>query len=246
MRAFAIGKRAERVFEPVTLFWRYLGDVRLIGGPDLASSIVQPHTFLDYASGRLRSLFIDSIETLESRMPDLEGQPDPDGRFRINDFFCYDDMWRTGVARLVGRSHVILADFRRFTIKSHGCEYEIREVLNTTPVERFVILVDSTTDVTHLAGILEDSWSNLKPASPNVGRLNHAIQTVFYEMKRLSAVRFRQCLTRSLLPPARPAVRTQNRTKPDDPSGIGLNRIRNSVQTPVRRKANWRRVVKRS
>jgi len=92
------------------------------------------------------------------------------------------------VARLVGRSHVILADFRRFTIKSHGCEYEIREVLNTTPVERFVILVDSTTDVTHLAGILEDSWSNLKPASPNVGRLNHAIQTVFYEASERRAV----------------------------------------------------------
>ena len=188
LRAFALGKRAERVFDPVTLFWRYVGDVRLIGGPDLATSIVQPHSFLDFASGRLRRSFIDSPETLESRMAELEVLPDPDGRFRINDFFCYDDMWRAGVTRLVGQSHVILADFRGVTIESRGCEYEIREVLNTMPVERIVILVDRTTDMNHLAGILEDSWSSLQPASPNIGCLHRAIPTVFYEAPERRAV----------------------------------------------------------
>jgi hypothetical protein len=184
LRVFALGSRAEQVFDPITTLWRYAGDVRLIGGPDLAASAVQPHRFFDFINHRLRSRFIDSHETLDSRVSDLEKPPDPDGRFRVNEFFCYDSTWRLVVSRLIRQSDVILADLRGLTKDSHGgCEFEIRQVMNTFPIHRFVILIDGTTRKEHLAGILKDAWNNLPPDSPNFHARIHPIRVVDYRAR---------------------------------------------------------------
>jgi len=182
LRSFSLEKRAERVFRVVTLFWRYLGDVRLIGGPDVAASTIQPHALLEFASRKLRASFIDSPEALDSRMRGLDAPPDPDGRFRIYDFFCFDNTWQLAVQRLIRSSSVVLADLRGFPGTSRGgCEFEIREVLNALPAERFVILLNRQTDRGRLASILDDAWNTLAADSPNRHRRERAIRTVDYD-----------------------------------------------------------------
>ena len=53
LRVFALGKRSEHYFDLVTKHWRHIGSVQLTAGPDLATTTVQPHEFLEFISGKL-------------------------------------------------------------------------------------------------------------------------------------------------------------------------------------------------
>jgi hypothetical protein len=181
LRVFALQRKAERIFQPVAIVWRYLGGVYLIGGKDLAEATIQPHSFLEYISGKLASRFINDPQNLEERLRDLDASPDPDGRFRISDFFCSSSMWQMAVSRLMGISDVVLADVREFTIKSGGgVKFEIREVLNRFPVERCVFLVDGPATKSSLASVLKEAWETLLPDSPNFGREDRRVLAVDY------------------------------------------------------------------
>ena len=85
----------------------------MIAGPDLATSTVEPHEFLDFVSGRMARRFIDSAQTLDLRISQMDLEPDFDNRLRVNDFFCHDDTWRMTLARLAGESDAVLMDLRR-------------------------------------------------------------------------------------------------------------------------------------
>ncbi len=51
------------------------GHIRLIAGPDLATSTVEPHEFLDFLSGKLGRRFISGPETLARRLSETEAAP---------------------------------------------------------------------------------------------------------------------------------------------------------------------------
>lgn len=167
LRVFSLGKRSEELFDAVTRHWRYLGDVRLIAGPDLAMATVEPHEFLDFVSDRLDRQFIDGPGTLARRIDELDTRPDFDGRFRVNDFFCHDDTWQLTLARLVGTSDVVLMDLRGFSPRNAGCAYELHELVGTAPLERVVIAMDATTDAGFLERTLRDAWAAMPADSPN-------------------------------------------------------------------------------
>ena len=38
LRVFSLGKRSERLFDVLALYWRFVGSIRLIAGPDLATT----------------------------------------------------------------------------------------------------------------------------------------------------------------------------------------------------------------
>ncbi len=58
LRVFSLGKRSARLFDAFAKLWRHAGHIRLIAGPDLATSTVEPHEFLDFLSGKLGRRFI--------------------------------------------------------------------------------------------------------------------------------------------------------------------------------------------
>jgi len=53
LRVFSLGRRGEQVFDAVSAHWRYIGNVRMIAGPDLAVTAIEPHEFLEYLGGRI-------------------------------------------------------------------------------------------------------------------------------------------------------------------------------------------------
>ena len=108
LRVFSLGKRSERLFDALAKHWRHVGSIRLIAGPDLATITIEPHEFLDFLSGKLARRFIDSPETLELRISEMDLQPDRDGRFRVNDFFCHEDTWQITLSQLVDESDAVL------------------------------------------------------------------------------------------------------------------------------------------
>jgi hypothetical protein len=167
LRVFSLGKRSEMLFDILTTYWRYLGSVQLIAGPDLATTTVEPDEFLDFIRGKLVRRFINNSQTLESLISNLDLKPDRDRRFRVNDFFCYEDTWRMALSRLVNQSDAVLMDLRGFSPQNAGCVFEINELINLIQLGRVVFVIDKTTDEQFLRQIMEQSWNGMRPTSPN-------------------------------------------------------------------------------
>jgi hypothetical protein len=168
LRVFALGRRSRRLFDRFATRWRLIGSVQLIAGPDLASSTVEPHEFLDFLRRRLGDRFLDSDESIERALGGLDTDPDPDGRYRVTDFICRDHAWRTVFGRLAAASDVVLMDLRGFSTGNSGCTYELGELLNVVPVERITFIVDELTDEALLTRTLEQAQAQLHASSPNV------------------------------------------------------------------------------
>ena len=180
LRVFSLGKRSEKLFDSFGAHWRHIGSIQMIAGPDLAAATVEPHEFLEFLTGKLARRFIGDRRTLELRLAEMDLKPDLDGRFRINDFFCFADTWKTVLHRLVSASDAILMDLRSFSRDRAGCIFEITELINTVPLNRAVFVVDATTDEVFLRQVIETAWENLLPSSPNYASSAPRIQLAHY------------------------------------------------------------------
>lgn len=167
LRVFSLGRRSERLFDILGIYWRYVGSIRLIAGPDLATATMEPHEFLDFISGKLSRRFIDTSQTLELRISEMDNRPDRDGQFRVNDFFCSDSTWKIVLSRLVSSSDVVLMDLRGFSSQNAGCIFEINELINTVELKQIIFVIDETTDEKFLRQVLEQAWDEMRSTSPN-------------------------------------------------------------------------------
>ncbi len=167
LRVFALGKRSERLYDALGKFWRAVGSIQMIAGPDLATSAIEPHEFLDFVSGRLARRFIDSGGALDLRLDRLDLKPDGEGQFRVTEFFCHDDMWKLTLARLAGESDAVLMDLRGFGAANAGCVFEIHEIFELVPLARAVFAVDQSTDQDFMRRTMRQAWRQIKERSPN-------------------------------------------------------------------------------
>jgi hypothetical protein len=120
-------------------------------------------------SGKLKQLFVRGETTLERSLAELDARRDADGRFRISDFFCHADTWQSVLLRLVKSTDVVLMDLRSFAQNHAGCVFEIKELLDSVPLERLVFVVDRTTDMRFLEQTVEECDRDLRSNSPNQG-----------------------------------------------------------------------------
>jgi hypothetical protein len=192
LRVFSLGKRSERLFDLLGMHWRYVGNIRLIAGPDLATTTMEPHEFLDFLSGKLARRFIDSAQTFDLRISEMDVQPDRDGQFRVNDFFCYEDTWKMVLSRLAGESHIVLMDLRGFSSLNAGCVFEISELINAVPLGQVLFIIDETTDEQFLRQIMKQSWDHMRPTSPNRQSTSRVLS--LFRLRGLSDKELRQLL----------------------------------------------------
>ena len=167
LRVFALGRRSESLYDSLGKSWRAVGSMQLIAGPDLATSTIEPHEFLDFVSGRLDRRFIDTGGSLDLRIDQMDLAPDGDGLFRVTEFFCHDDTWKLTLARLVDESDAVLMDLRGFSQHNSGCVFEIHELVNVLPLQRVVFAIDESTDQTFMRATMQQAWRQIKDRSPN-------------------------------------------------------------------------------
>jgi hypothetical protein len=167
LRVFALGSRSERLFDALSKRWLRAGSILMIAGPDLVTSTVEPHEFLDFVGGELSRQFVRSAEDLDQRVRAMELGPDPDGRYRVNEFFCYADTWKDTMRALASRADAVLMDLRSFSPENQGCMYEVHQLLDSVPLERVVFLLDDVTDRAFLERSLQEAWSRVRADSPN-------------------------------------------------------------------------------
>jgi hypothetical protein len=154
LRVFSADPTRHRLLDRIASGWRYLGPVRMIGGPDLAVDNVEPDEFLTFVRGRGRSLFVNGPDDLADRMRSLETRADRDARYRIDEFFCFDDTWRRTVDELLAQSEAVVMDLRSFGPGNEGSTHELRLLASRGALDRTVLLVDESTDRALLDSIL--------------------------------------------------------------------------------------------
>jgi len=167
LRVFALGKRSERLFDSLTKRWLRAGSIGLIAGPDLVTSTVEPHEFLEFVGGHLSRQFIESEADLQRRLAQWDVLPDPDGRYRVNEFFCRQDTWQMTMHHLSARSDAVLMDLRSFSPRNQGCLWELEQLLTGTPLAQVLFVVDETTDQVFLKNKLLALWDQVPEDSPN-------------------------------------------------------------------------------
>jgi hypothetical protein len=193
LRVYGFGRRSRRLLDLLGTRWRLLGSIDLIAAPDLASRTVEPSTFLEFVRGRLKRLFIRSPDDLKQRIASLDDKPDPDARFRINQLFCSDDMWKAAVIHLMGTASLVAMDLRGFGPHRRGCVYELETLLDTVPLDRLVFLIDWSTDRKGLEGILFAHWQRLAVDSPNLVAVHPKLRML--DVSWSDALAVRQLLT---------------------------------------------------
>ncbi|MEO8185786.1 MAG: hypothetical protein ABI580_00280 [Burkholderiaceae bacterium] len=148
LRVFGFQDRTERLFDRVAERWRFEGPVAMIAGADLALRSVDVDEALAFVRGEIESRYVSGAANLASRLQALDAGVDPDGRFRVGEFFCFDNTWRPALRSLVERARVVLMDLRGFTKANAGCIFELEQLSALGAAGRCVFVVDSTTDRT--------------------------------------------------------------------------------------------------
>ena len=167
LRVFGARRRSEWLLKRLGNYWRYAGSIQLIAAPDLAAANLDLDELLDFLRGRLKKRFVKDTEDCARRVESLDLRPDPDGRYRVNEFFCHADVWHETVAALTRRSDAVLMDLRGFTSRNLGCVDELFHVVNAVPVNRLVITVNKTTDLDFLRQTFHRAWAVMGERSPN-------------------------------------------------------------------------------
>lgn len=178
LRVFALGARSGELFDVLAKRWMRIGDISMIAGPDLATTTIEPHEFLDFVGGRLSRQFVRDADDLGTRMQARALGPDPDGRYRANEFFCHADTWQMVMQRIAATADVVLMDLRSFSSGNQGCQYELQQLIDIVPLERILLLIDGSTDRDFLLQTLQTLWSRAAPDSPNRSRSDPRLRIV--------------------------------------------------------------------
>jgi hypothetical protein len=147
LRVFGFRGRSEKLFDSVAQRWRFRGGVAMIAGTDLAARTINPDDMLAFLAGNLRSEFVQGPQDLTKHLQLMDDSRDPDGRFRVTEFFCHENTWSDTLAALLARSDAILMDLRGFSEKNSGCIFELNQLAAQQRLGDTVFVVDASTDV---------------------------------------------------------------------------------------------------
>lgn len=141
LRTFGPGPRAERLFDALSRDWRRRGNVNLIAAPDLAARTIDPGDILAFVGGEFHGQFVRDRGDLARRLAALDEGRDPDGRFRVNDFFCFDDTWRPTLEALLDRVDLVLMDLRGVSRRNAGCLFEMQKLSERAKLAQALFVV---------------------------------------------------------------------------------------------------------
>jgi hypothetical protein len=150
LRVFSRDARAERLLDALQSRWRLAGPVLEIGGPDLAKLNLDLHEFIMFVTLRLHELLHPRGVPQAEFIASLDLAADREGRFRVDEVFCFDSSWHAMVERLIGLSDAVLLDLRGFDVKRAGTTHELVRLAALGRLGQVVAVHDAHTDWAHV------------------------------------------------------------------------------------------------
>lgn len=164
LRVFSAEQRGEKLMEELEERWRHIGPLMLIGGTDVAMRTIDPAKAANFMRRRLQDICVPSRFALHKRIAALDEQPDPDGRYRVNEFFCTSDLWQEAVAILLAYSDAIVLDLSEFTADRAGTTHELGLLKASDALARTVFIISQRTDLVAVRAALKLPLGSPLPA----------------------------------------------------------------------------------
>lgn len=116
----------------------------------------------------VRRRFVATVPELNRRIDRAQRQRAGwNGVFIGLPMYCYDNIWKRAVDRLLRASDVLLMDLRGFSPARAGCEYEVGILIDHYPIQQVVFLVDHGETRAAVYELIRRRWRAMSPASPN-------------------------------------------------------------------------------
>jgi hypothetical protein len=154
LRVFSEDTSKQTLLDQLQARWRYVGPVHQIGGPDMVDLNVDPYEASMFLGNRLHELFLPAAPGLSQLKQRLQTAPDHEGRYFINEVFCFNTAWRSTVDQLMHLSDAIVLDLRGLTAHREGTSFEIRVIARAALLDKVRAVVDDTTDWAHVERLL--------------------------------------------------------------------------------------------
>jgi hypothetical protein len=165
LRVFSHDAKAERMLDALQTRWRFAGPVLQIGGPDLATLNLDLYEFVKLVTFRLHDLVQPRGLPDAAFAASLDLAADREGRFRVNEVYCFDSSWKTMVERLMAMSDAIVLDLRGFTAQRGGTTHEVVRLAALGVLDRVVAVTDAQTDWRHFEASVAAAGSQARPAA---------------------------------------------------------------------------------
>jgi hypothetical protein len=149
LRVFSRDRKAERLLDALQARWQLAGPVLEIGGPDLVLLNLGSEEFIHFATFRLHELFQPAAVPHELLARSLDLGLDREGRFRVNEVFCFDTSWKAVVEQLLSLADVVLLDLRSFDRQREGTTHEVERLAERGLLASVVALGNRDTDWDH-------------------------------------------------------------------------------------------------
>ena len=147
LRVFREDDGITKLFDNVLERWRFTGNTVMIGGKDLAIRTLEPDELFGFLNGKLQDRFISNSTHLQQEATKLDFDNDPDGRYRVNEFLCFDTTWKLALDTLITKTNLVLMDLRDYHAGRKGCSYELGIIANSSHIQKIIMLTNSKTDL---------------------------------------------------------------------------------------------------
>nr|WP_295077782.1 hypothetical protein [uncultured Roseateles sp.] len=157
LRVFSSDSRRHDLLDLLQGRWRFVGAVHQIGGPDMVAMNVDPYELMKFLANRLHELFLPTGISRGELQARLLTQPDKEGRYRINEVFCFNTAWQATVVQLMQCSAAIVLDLRGMTKHRAGTGFEIKQLAQLGLLHRVVAVGGRDTDWLHVDLLLREA-----------------------------------------------------------------------------------------
>jgi len=156
LRVFADKGPTPDLFRALSRHWRHVGPMVMIGAWDLADVAVEPNDVMTYLGGKLPELFIRDAAGATRQLATTAPRRDPEGRYRYQQWFCFDDVWQPAVEGLIDASAIVLMDVRAMNArrpddavrtKKQGILIELEALPRRNAIDRAIVVYDGSRTV---------------------------------------------------------------------------------------------------
>jgi hypothetical protein len=89
------------------------------------------------------------------------------GAYPSNTFYCTDLIWQRCVSILFSKTKFAIIDACDYTAERAGLQWEIGQIINHIATNRFLVFINSKTDIAALGSSFRKCWNEMNADSPN-------------------------------------------------------------------------------
>ncbi|HSN09685.1 MAG TPA: hypothetical protein VLS85_11645 [Hanamia sp.] len=108
-----------------------------------------------------------SVTPLPPKTKGLMAENYLNGAYPSNTFYCTDLIWQQCVSILFSKTKFAIIDACDYTAERAGLQWEIGQIINHISTSRFVVFINSKTDIAALGSSFRKCWNEMNADSPN-------------------------------------------------------------------------------